>query len=101
MTFTKLTSAVVAGMALLISATGRAAADEDMQATPAGLHGSIGMGVAVELMAYQASSETNSPSSDAQSGDAKVMARIMDLMATYGALGQDEQTSGSTISTAA
>ena len=56
---------------------------------------------AQELMAYQASSETNSPSSDAQSGDAKVMARIMDLMATYGALGQDEQTSGSTISTAA
>src|SRR3990167_1751708 len=56
---------------------------------------------AQELMAYQASSETTSPSSDAQSGDAKVMARIMDLMATYGALGQDEQTSGSTISTAA
>ena len=56
---------------------------------------------AQELMAYRASSETNSPSSDAQSGDAKVMARIMDLMATYGTFGQDEQTSGSTISTVA
>jgi len=56
---------------------------------------------AQELMAYQASSETTSSSNGAQSGDAKVMARIMDLMATYGALGQDEQTSGSTISTAA
>ncbi|MDP2760025.1 MAG: MipA/OmpV family protein [Sideroxyarcus sp.] len=47
MTFTKLTSAVVAGIVLLISATGRAAADEDMPAAPAGLHGSIGLGVAV------------------------------------------------------
>src|SRR3989338_3407545 len=56
---------------------------------------------AQELMAYQASSETTSSSNGAQSGDAKVIARIMDLMATYGALGQDEQTSGSTISTAA
>jgi len=56
---------------------------------------------AQELMAYQASSETTSSSNGAQSGDAKVMARIMDLMATYGALGQGEQTSGSTISTAA
>jgi len=47
MTLTKMTSAVVAGMAILISATGRAAADEDMPSMPAGLHGSIGMGVAV------------------------------------------------------
>jgi len=47
MTFTKLTGAVVAGVALLISATGRAAADEAMPPAPAGLHGSIGMGVAV------------------------------------------------------
>jgi Ca2+-binding EF-hand superfamily protein len=56
---------------------------------------------AQELMAYQASSETTSSSNGAQSGDAKVMARIMDLMATYGAFGQDESASGSTISTAA
>ena len=47
MTFTKMASAVMAGIVLLISATGRAAADEGMPATPAGLHGSIGMGVAV------------------------------------------------------
>ena len=47
MTFTKMTSAVMAGVVLLISATGRAAADEDMPATPTGLHGSIGLGVAV------------------------------------------------------
>ena len=47
MTFTKMTNAVVAGIVLLISVTGRAAADEGMQTTPAGLHGSIGMGVAV------------------------------------------------------
>lgn len=56
---------------------------------------------AQEAMAYHASNETTLSSSDAQSSDAKVMAQIMDLMATYGALGQDEQTSGSTISTAA
>lgn len=42
-----MTSAAVAGMALLIVATGRAAADEDIPAMPAGLHGSIGMGAAV------------------------------------------------------
>lgn len=56
---------------------------------------------AQELMTYQASSSTASSTSDAQSGDAQVMARIMDLMATYGASAQDGQTSGSTISTAA
>jgi len=47
MTYTRMASAVVAGMALLLSATGRAAADEDVSATLAGLHGSISMGVAV------------------------------------------------------
>jgi Ca2+-binding EF-hand superfamily protein len=56
---------------------------------------------AQELMAYQASNSAPSSTSDAQNGDAQVMARIMDLMATYGASAQDEQTSGSTISTAA
>lgn len=47
MNYTGMTSAAVAGMALLIVTTGRAAADEDMPDTPAGLYGSIGMGVAV------------------------------------------------------
>jgi Ca2+-binding EF-hand superfamily protein len=56
---------------------------------------------AQEAMAYRASNETASPSSDAQSSDARVMARIMDLMRSYGAFGQDDQNSGSTISTAA
>lgn len=56
---------------------------------------------AQEAMAYRASNETARSSSDAQSNDARVMARIMDLMASYGAFGQDGQTSGSTISTAA
>lgn len=51
---------------------------------------------AQELMAYQASNSATSSTN----GDAQVMARIMDLMATYGASGQDGQTSGSTISTA-
>lgn len=55
---------------------------------------------AQEAMAYQASNETTS-SSGAQSGDALVMARIMDLAASYGVFSQDRQTSGSTISTAA
>lgn len=56
---------------------------------------------AQELMAYQASNSATSSTSDAQNGDAQVMARIMDLMATYGASAQDVQTSGSSISTAA
>jgi len=56
---------------------------------------------AQELMTYQASSSTASSTSGAQSEDAQVMARIMDLMATYGASSQDGQTSGSTLSTAA
>jgi Ca2+-binding EF-hand superfamily protein len=56
---------------------------------------------AQEAMAYQASNEKTSPSSDAQSGDARVMARIMDLIASYGVFGQDGQTSGSSISTMA
>ena len=56
---------------------------------------------AQELMAYRASSETTASSGDVQSSEARVLARIMDLMATYGAFGQDEPTSGSTISTAA
>ncbi len=55
---------------------------------------------AQELMAYRASNETSSSTSDVQSSEARVMARIMDLMATYGAFGQDEQTRGSAISTA-
>ena len=55
---------------------------------------------AQELMAYRASNETNSSSSDVQSSEARVMARIMDLMATYGAFDQDEQARGSAISTA-
>jgi len=56
---------------------------------------------AQELMTYQASNSTTSSTSDPQSGDAQVMARIMDLMATYSTSGQDGQTSGSTLSTAA
>lgn len=56
---------------------------------------------AQEAMAYQASSETTFSSSDVQSSEARVMARIMDLAATYGAFSQDGQTNGSTISTAA
>lgn len=55
---------------------------------------------AQELMAYRASNETSSSTSDVQSSEARVMARIMDLMATYGAFNQDEQTRGSAISTA-
>lgn len=55
---------------------------------------------AQELMAYRASNEASSSISDVQSSEARVMARIMDLMATYGAFGQDEQTRGSAISTA-
>lgn len=57
---------------------------------------------AQEAMAFQASNETASSSSDVQSSEARVMARIMDLAATYGAFSQDGQTTnGSTISTAA
>lgn len=56
---------------------------------------------AQELMAYQASNSANASTSGTQNGDAQVMASIMDLMATYGTSGQDGQTSGSTISTAA
>lgn len=56
---------------------------------------------AQELMAYQASNSATSSTSGTQNGDAQVMARIMDLMATYGTAGQDGQTSGSSISTAA
>jgi Ca2+-binding EF-hand superfamily protein len=56
---------------------------------------------AQEAMSFQASNETSSSSSNAQSSDAKVMARIMDLAASYGVFGQDGQVSGSTISTAA
>lgn len=56
---------------------------------------------AQEAMAFQASSETSLTSSDAQSGNAGVMARIMELMAAYGVFNQDEQASGGTISTAA
>ena len=47
MTLTGITSAVVAGIALLSFVIDQATAGEDMQATSAGLHGSIGMGVAV------------------------------------------------------
>ena len=91
----------VSGMAE--SATGSAAQKltdlaENFDAADTNQDGNIS---AQELMAYQASNEANSSSSDVQSSEARVMARIMDLMATYGALGQDEQTSGSTISTAA
>lgn len=47
MRFTKMTSAVAAGLALLIVGTGRAAAEEGMPSRPtAGWHGSIGIGVA-------------------------------------------------------
>ena len=56
---------------------------------------------AQEAMAFQASNETTLSSSGAQSDDARVMARIMDLMASYGVFNQDRQASGSTISTAA
>ena len=56
---------------------------------------------AQEAMSFQASNETSSSSSNAQNSEAKVMARIMDLAASYGVLGQDGQVSGSTISTAA
>lgn len=54
-----------------------------------------------EAMAYQASSEIPLSSGEAQSNEARVMARIMDLMATYGAFSQDAQATGSTISTMA
>ena len=54
-----------------------------------------------EAMAYQASSEITLSSAEAQSSEARVMARIMDLMATYGAFSQDEQATGGTISTMA
>lgn len=47
MTLTGMVSAMVAGIALLSFAIDQATAGEDMQAPPAGLHGSIGMGVAV------------------------------------------------------
>lgn len=56
---------------------------------------------AQEAMAFQASNDQTSASSNAQSSDARVMARIMDLMASYGVFSQDGQISGSTISTAA
>lgn len=56
---------------------------------------------AQEAMAFQMSSEKTLSSSDAQSSDARVMARIMDLMASYGVFSQDGQISGSNISTAA
>ena len=52
-----------------------------------------------ELMAYRVSNETNSSSIEVQSSEARVMARIMDLMATYGAFDQNEQTTGSAVST--
>ena len=91
----------VSGMAE--SATGSAAQKltdlaENFDAADTNQDGNIS---AQELMAYQASNETNSSSSDVQSSEARVLAGIMDLMATYGAFGQDEPTSGSTISTAA
>lgn len=48
MRFTNMTSTAAMGLALLMFATGRAAADEDMPATPTpGLHGSVGIGVGV------------------------------------------------------
>lgn len=48
MKFTNMTSTAAAGMALLMFATGRAAAEEDMPVTPTpGLHGSVGIGVGV------------------------------------------------------
>ena len=89
----------VSGMAE--SATGSAAQKltglaENFDAADTNQDGNIS---AQELMAYQASNETNSSSSDVQSSEARVMARIMDLMATYGAFDQNEQTIGSTVST--
>lgn len=54
-----------------------------------------------EAMAFQASNETDSSSSEAQRGDAGVMARIMELAASYGAFSQDEQASSSTLSAVA
>lgn len=56
---------------------------------------------AKEAMAFPASNETKSSSSEAQSGDVGVLARIMELAASYGTFTQDEQTSSGTISTAA
>ena len=53
MTYIRMASA--AGLTLLIFAAGRATAD-DMPATPAGLHGSIGMGVAV-MPEYEGSND--------------------------------------------
>lgn len=44
MIFTKMTSAVVAGIALLVFAIGQATAGEDMPSPPTVLHGSIGRG---------------------------------------------------------
>jgi len=89
----------VSGMAE--SATGSAAQKltdlaENFDAADTNQDGNIS---AQELMAYQASNETNSSSSDVQSSEARVMARIMDLMATYGAFDQKRETIGSTVST--
>lgn len=89
----------VSGMAE--SATGSAAQKltdlaENFDAADTNQDGNIS---AQELMAYRASNETSSSTSDVQSSEARVMARIMDLMATYGAFDQNEQTIGSAVST--
>lgn len=56
---------------------------------------------AQEAMTFQASNQATSSSSDAQSNDAGVMARIMELAASYGAFSQDGQSSTSTLSAVA
>ena len=89
----------VSGMAE--SATGSAAQKltdlaENFDAADTDQDGNISV---QELMAYRASNETNSSSIDMQSSEARVMARIMDLMATYGAFDQNGQTAGSAVST--
>jgi Ca2+-binding EF-hand superfamily protein len=56
---------------------------------------------AQEAMSYQKSNQTTSSSSDAQSSDAGVMLRIMELAKSYGEFSQDYPNGGSTISTAA
>lgn len=85
------------------SATGSAAQmlnamDQKYDAADTNQDGTIS---AQEAMAYRASSETTLSSSDARSDEARVMTRIMELAASYGAFSQDEQTSGSTLSTVA
>ncbi|MDP2431196.1 MAG: EF-hand domain-containing protein [Pseudomonadota bacterium] len=54
-----------------------------------------------EALADPGSSEAVTQAGDAQNRDARMMARIMDLLKSYAALDENAQTSGSLVSTAA